>query len=119
MGLGFGRFQNAWGDISYRGLIGAVSSMYVRKYVSSNLKQETNELVKYIRKALQTSLEKSEWMDNVTNSNAMKKLDAMKQSIAYPKELLNKAFVDGFFEGKSFKTQINLTGLVYQLNPQA
>ena len=46
-------------------------------------------------------------MDHQTRENAILKLDAMQQSIAYPDELFDKTTVDQFFKGISLKINAN------------
>ena len=100
--LGFGKWLSPnWlsPQIVKRGLIGAISSMYVRKYSPPNLKPGTLEMVKSIRTAFKKNIEELDWMDEETKEKALIKLDAMRQQIVFADELTNKTFIDGFFEG--------------------
>ena len=109
--LGFGKVKSP-GAFGYykllkRGMIGPISSMYVRRYAPPNLKPGSLEMTKYIRIAFKKNIEELDWMDAKTKQKALIKLDAMRQLIAYADELTNKTFMDGFFEGN--ETDSNLT----------
>jgi putative endopeptidase len=83
-----------------RGLFGAISSMYVRKYAHPNLRPRVKEMVKSIRNVIRNNVLNLDWMDNNTKQNALKKLDAMKQMIAFNEELTNKTLIDSFFASR-------------------
>ena len=100
--LGFGKMvsrNRLVPQVLKRGLQGAISSMYVRKYAPPNLKPGSLEMLKSIRTAFEKNIEKLDWMDEETKEKALIKLDAMRQQIVFADELTNKTFIDGFFEG--------------------
>jgi hypothetical protein len=100
-GLGFGRLSTGepFHQIFSRGLLGGISSMYVRKFANPNLKPAVKQLVKSIRRVFKNNIKNLEWMDKETKENAFRKLDAMKQMIIFNEELTNKTFMDSFFKG--------------------
>ena len=85
----------------------AAMSMYVRKHFNPRHKDVAKEMERGIRQAFYRVLENAEWMANVTKNNAIKKLDAMGETIAYPDELVNQTFIDGLYKGTyTFKLKI-------------
>jgi hypothetical protein len=100
--LRFGQFEGPMQlMLLNRGVIGPISSMYVRAYANPNLKPGMLRIVKLIRKEIKKRIEESEWMDKKTKNSALTKLDAMKQLVAFYDELTNKTFMDGFFKGNT------------------
>ena len=93
-GRGYGR-RSEYGLIN-----GAVGSMYVREHFGPEMKEQVQEIVKYIRTAFQTFLPKITWMDKQTAEKAIDKLNAMKEFIAYPDEFVNKSIIDDYYKGK-------------------
>ena len=76
----------------------AVSSMYATKVFDKEAKTEVVEMTKYLRKAFKKMLKDLEWMDEETKVEAQKKLENMRQFIAYPDEFLDQEKVDGIYE---------------------
>ena len=58
-------------------------SLYSRKYFNDTYKSSAVEMTKYILTSFYEMIRKSNWMDNTSKQNAMKKLDRMGQIIAY------------------------------------
>ena len=58
------------------------------------------KMVKFIRTAFHKIIQNAHWMDNSTKFMARKKLDAMKQMVGYPDQLVNQTLVDGISKGK-------------------
>ena len=97
------RWQECIGEVGFnRGKNGkfnaAVSSMYARFIYSPAGKDEVIDMTDYLRKAFAKILDETKWMDSETKKEAVKKLANMKQFMAYPKELLEKDKVDGFYK---------------------
>lgn len=80
-------------------MVYAVSSIYARKVFDIEAKSQVEEMAKYLRKAFDGMLKDIDWMDEGTKVEAKKKLDTMKQFMAYPEEFLDKEKVDGLHEG--------------------
>ena len=77
----------------------AVGSMYAREYFDTNKKKDVLEMVAYIRNTFEALLPHIEWMDNDTKSNAIEKLQAMDQFIAYPEKMLDRTIMDEYYKG--------------------
>ena len=80
----------------------AVGSMYAREYFPIEKKQEAIKQVQYIRKTFEFLVPHITWMDQETKSNALEKLRAMGQFIAYPDELLDRSIMDDYYKGMNY-----------------
>lgn len=60
-----------------------MSKLYVDKYVNKNTKSDITTMVKKIIKQYYTEIQSCTWMSQQTKDNALKKLDTMKNYIAY------------------------------------
>ena len=74
-----------------------VDSMYARFIFNADSKEQVLDMTKYLRRSFSKILDDAEWMDEETKNKARKKLDNMKEHMAYPNELLNRAKVDGAY----------------------
>ena len=63
------------------------SSMYIQQYFVPQARLEILEMIRNINSAFKKTLEDVDWMDKVTKGRALKKLEVMKNFIAYPDEL--------------------------------
>jgi len=72
-------------------------SMYVRSFFKPEEKNEISQIVKDIRGGLKTIFDEVQWMDNRTKAEAQKKLQLMKQYIAYPDEMFEKDTIDEYY----------------------
>ena len=77
----------------------AVGSMYAREYFPIEKKNDAVKQVQYIRKAFEFLAPHITWMDEETKSNALEKLRAMGQFIAYPDEFLDRSTMDDYYKG--------------------
>ena len=75
----------------------AVSSMYARHIFDIKAKKEVVDMSNYLRKAFSKMLDDITWMDDETKIEARKKLEKMRQFIAYPDEFLDKEKVDEIY----------------------
>ena len=90
--IGFNNQINGW-------LHGAVGSMYARRYFGKEQKTPIKEMITYLKESFRKIIKETTWMSADTMTIALKKLDAMKEHIAYPDELLNNTIVDDFYKG--------------------
>ena len=77
----------------------AVGSMYAREYFPIEKKEEAVKQVQYIRKTFEFLVPHITWMDKETKTNALEKLRAMEQFIAYPDEFLDRSIMDDYYKG--------------------
>ena len=91
--MGFNNQQNGW-------LHGAIGSMYARRYFGKEQKTPIREMVRYLKESFRNIIKQTKWMSSDTRTKALKKLDAMKEIIAYPEELSNETIIDDFYRGK-------------------
>ena len=92
--LGFNNQNNGW-------LHGAIGSMYSRRYFGKQQKTPIKEMVSYLKESFRNIIKETKWMSSDTITTALKKLDSMKEIIAYPDELSNSTVIDGFYKGKT------------------
>jgi predicted metalloendopeptidase len=71
--------------------------MYLREYFNPTWKKQVEEMVSYVKKVAKLFLQKS----FNSNSKIIKKLDAMKDFIAYPEEMLSKSAIDEYYRDLS------------------
>ena len=90
--IGFNNQNNGW-------LHGAIGSMYARRYFGKEQKIPIKEMVTYLKESFRNIIKETTWMSADTMTIALKKLDAMKEHIAYPDELLNNTIVDDYYKG--------------------
>ena len=56
-------------------------------------------MVRYLKESFRDIIKDTKWMRSDTRTKALKKLDAMKEIIAYPEELSNETIIDEFYKG--------------------
>jgi endothelin-converting enzyme/putative endopeptidase len=61
-----------------------VGRLYVQRYFSENDRAKAELMVDYIRAAFREKIEASDWMDEDTRQEALKKLDSLKVNLGYP-----------------------------------
>ncbi|KAJ8664429.1 hypothetical protein QAD02_006091 [Eretmocerus hayati] len=76
----------------------ATSALFVRRVLKKETKTDALQIVHFIRKRIQHSLEHNNWMDPATKKSAIDKLVAMKSLIAYPDELLDDNKLNDFYK---------------------
>ena len=91
--LGFNNPTNGW-------MHGAIGSMYARRYFGTKQKHPIKTMVRYLKESFRNIIKETTWMSVDTITTALKKLDAMKEHIAYPEELLNHTIVDEYYKGE-------------------
>ena len=77
---------------------GAVGSMYIRKYFEPRWKLQVQKMVSYLKKAVKILFQESDMFSGVSTKRAIEKLDAMKDFVAYPEELLSKTAIDEYYQ---------------------
>lgn len=78
----------------------AVSSMYVREYFRDyRVKNDVGQIITEISAEFAKLLRETDWMDENTKQEALKKLQAMHSNIAYPVELFHDSKIEGYFHG--------------------
>ncbi len=81
------------------GLTLITASMYVQKHFKEKAKDEMDEMFKDVREALEGTIDEAEWMDEDTKEEAKLKLNAMKQIVGYPPEMVNQTLMTNLYEG--------------------
>ena len=61
-----------------------VGKLFVKKYFPESSKNKALKMVNYIKDELKTRLQNNDWMEDITKTKAVKKLDSMKVKIGYP-----------------------------------
>ena len=79
------------------------SSMYIKKYFKSEAKAKMIEMIDNIKSTFKKIVEEVNWMDQLTKSKALKKLQVMRNVIAYPDELTNEDIVTKHHSGLVIK----------------
>ena len=79
------------------------SSMYIKEYFKSDAKAEMLEMIANIKSAFKKVVQDVEWMDQLTKSKALNKLQVMKNFIAYPDELTDEDTVTKHHSGLEVK----------------
>uniref|UniRef100_A0A0B7AHI1 Peptidase M13 N-terminal domain-containing protein n=1 Tax=Arion vulgaris TaxID=1028688 RepID=A0A0B7AHI1_9EUPU len=79
----------------------ALSSLYITEHLSDDSRDTVVDITKNIKLALQTQLEKTPWMDDVTKKYAQEKLDHVTFKMGYPEWMANPAAVDAIYNGLS------------------
>ena len=89
----------------------ASSSLYVKKYFSSEEKTVAEDLLSVTMSEMKLLLGDIQWMDSTTKTKAIKKVDSMVSYVGYHDEVLdiNKMFAyhDSFLEPIDSKSFIN------------
>ena len=70
--------------------------MYVKRHFSREAKEETLDMIGYIKRAFEKMLKALDWMDDKTKKRAREKMKQMSEFIAYPDEILDQHVIDGF-----------------------
>lgn len=87
-----------------------VSAMYVREhFYDHRIKDDVTQITNEISNEFEKLLKESDWMDNETRQEALRKLRLMNAHIAYPSELLDDAKIEEVY--KNF--QINETNFLH------
>jgi len=81
------------------GFRAALGKMYVLKHFKEDAKQAMVQMVQYIKDEFRNILNDVDWMDDNTKSRAHAKLNAIKDYIAYPDELLDDTKVREVYQG--------------------
>ncbi len=89
--------------------------MYAKNYFKPEAKEAMLEMTNYLRDSFKELLDENDWMDDVTKEKARKKLDTMKQYLAYQDEFLDRDLIDGLYEGVEIKDD-DLLGNALRLN---
>uniref|UniRef100_A0A7E4URH5 Neprilysin n=1 Tax=Panagrellus redivivus TaxID=6233 RepID=A0A7E4URH5_PANRE len=74
-----------------------LSQLYVKNYFDHAAVPRVAEMFKLLKEELHEIIEKADWLDDTTRSNAFKKLDHLKADIGYPENLFDDAFVSNVY----------------------
>lgn len=85
-------------DLVSNSLSLSVGALYVRKYFNEESKKNVVEMANDIRQQFKEILQKVDWMDIETRTNALTKAEAMSIQIAYPDELLDDKKLEKLYE---------------------
>lgn len=77
----------------------AVGKMYVSKHFQEDAKEAMLEMVQDIREEFRQILDEISWMDGKTRQRAHKKLNAIKEYIAYPPEIMVNSNLEELYKG--------------------
>ncbi|XP_077535360.1 neprilysin-1-like isoform X2 [Haemaphysalis longicornis] len=75
-----------------------VGHLYVKKKFSQEAKKEVEYLVRRLKEVFNETIRNATWMDNVTKSEAEKKLTKMRSKIAYPDWILNTTYLKQLYK---------------------
>ncbi|XP_050444049.1 neprilysin-2-like [Adelges cooleyi] len=93
----------------------ALGSMYVIHNFDKQAKNAAFDMAVRIHKEMYQTLLKSDWMDPSTRKNALDKVEAIEQFVAYPDELLDTTTVDSYYETLQFNNDIDYFQSILQL----
>jgi len=77
----------------------AIGKMFVMKHFKEDAKVAMTEMVQYIKEEFRDILNEVDWMDDLTRAKAHQKLDAIKDYVAYPKEILDNEKLEELYQG--------------------
>ncbi len=80
--VGFGTWRK-------QGINLAAGSLYIKSKFSREAKASMERMVEFVKRAFREVVDKLDWMDEATKERAYTKLDAMREVIAYPDEILD------------------------------
>jgi len=94
----------------------AAGQLYVNRYFSAEAKQRAFSMVRNLKAALRTKIEKLDWLSDTTRTQAFAKLDAMTEKIGYPDRwrdyssltISQGAFYDNVVRAAAFEARRNL-----------
>lgn len=79
---------------------GVVDAMYVRRYADVATRDAVTEMVNRVRVVLTENLYSNiDWVDPETKRGAVQKMNAIRQMIAFPDELLDDALLEELYAG--------------------
>ncbi|KAK6734723.1 hypothetical protein RB195_018113 [Necator americanus] len=76
-----------------------LSTAYASSYFSVDDREKAEEMITDLKSSMQRLLIEADWMDELTRSAALKKLDRMRHKIGFPDALLNETAVLAPYEG--------------------
>ncbi|XP_035228810.1 neprilysin-1-like, partial [Stegodyphus dumicola] len=76
----------------------ALGYQYVRHYFNEENTDSAVEMIHYIRKEYLNMLERNEWLDEDTKTQAIEKANAIMAFVGYPKELMNDSIVSEYYK---------------------
>ncbi|XP_044012572.1 neprilysin-2-like isoform X2 [Aphidius gifuensis] len=83
------------------------SALYARNYVSKNIKENINSMVKTIGNRFSKQVENSNWMDDETKKNAQNKIRTMTSDLVYPDELFDDEKLNEYYKDLKFNENNN------------
>ncbi|XP_064612282.1 neprilysin-like [Liolophura sinensis] len=79
-------------------LFNITGRMFVEQELDSDSVTVTKEMVQDIRKVFKERMQADSWMDSKTKQTAIEKLDAIRELIGYPPDIMNDTLLDQQFE---------------------
>ncbi|XP_031638615.1 neprilysin-2-like [Contarinia nasturtii] len=81
----------------------SVAALYVRRYADEESKKSVIDMYKNIHAEFIKTLNKVEWMDDVSRMMAIKKANQMQYHISYPAELIDDTKLEQYYQGLELK----------------
>ncbi|XP_054267069.1 neprilysin-2-like [Macrosteles quadrilineatus] len=85
--------------VANRDLKIALASLYVKRFFDKTSRKEAFDMAEKIRQEMYKVLQEVDWMDNVTRSQALYKVQKIQEYIGYPDELLDISKIEQLYEG--------------------
>ncbi|CAG7731463.1 unnamed protein product, partial [Allacma fusca] len=91
--------ENTCASTSLNGFGMAIGVKYIEEAFDKDAKTNVDLMVENLRTAFKELLDEADWMDEETKANADKKVNVMKQFMAYPDWLFNQTRLEAEFAG--------------------
>lgn len=82
----------------HKGFKLVITRMFLEKYVEKSEKQSADEMIQLIQKAYRQNILDSDWLDEETKQNAIKKADAIKRYVGYPDFIFDDEALDNEYK---------------------
>uniref|UniRef100_A0A0K0E509 Neprilysin n=1 Tax=Strongyloides stercoralis TaxID=6248 RepID=A0A0K0E509_STRER len=93
-----------------------IDSLYVTKHFNMNIKSNVERMVKNILAAFADTITTTDWMDNETKKNALKKADKMIINVGYSKIIFNKTKMEEDYSSLYFNNENMLPDIIDKIN---
>lgn len=80
----------------------AVSALYAKKYMSSDIKQKLSELVEDVEEGFIEGVHSNQLIDQQTKTKVIEKIEKMNKLVAYHDELLDDEKVDDYYKSVTY-----------------
>ncbi|KAF5299934.1 hypothetical protein FQA39_LY11307 [Lamprigera yunnana] len=86
-----------------------LNSLYVKKYLTPDIKKEVKQLWSNITNQFENTLSTTNWFDDDTRATAIKKLKSMKTYVGHPDELVVERNIENYYKRLKidFKSYLN------------